>query len=441
MPSGREHWERVRAQFDVLPYPNIPIEQPPGNHPSYLAVHSCVIPYYLRHHKVIDSQDRWILDAGCGSGIKAIALAMANPGAHVVGIDISPKSVEVAQQRVEYHGVPNVDFHCLTVEDLLSFGQTFDYINCDETLYLLPDPVEGLQAMAAVLKPEGIMRVNMHSAFQRADCYRSQEFFSHLGLLRGDLTQAEIDITRQTMSSLQDWVVTKREIWQSNPELETDDETLFANFLLRGDKGTTLKDFFAMLGQADLAFVSMVDWRTWNLEALFQNLEDLPMEIALGMAHIGVEEQLHLFDLLHPVHRLLDLYCGHPGQGRARLPLAEWSDRQWQTARVHLHPQLQTPTFKKLLRSHADTPGVIPLDNYLQIDNRPFKLNSAYAGCLYALTQRSMTIAELTRRWLQVNPVNSITLQPTEPAYAFATIRNCFANLEKIGYVLIELTA
>ncbi len=50
----------------------------------------------------------------------------------------------------------------------LELGLEFDYINADEVLYLLPDIVEGLKAMKAVLKPEGIIRTNLHSSFQRA---------------------------------------------------------------------------------------------------------------------------------------------------------------------------------------------------------------------------------------------------------------------------------
>ena len=151
MTQDADQQAKNRPQFDHLPYPNVPLEQKPGNHPAYLAPHSCVIPYYLRDRRVIDPAGKWILDAGCGSGFKAMALAAANPGAHIVGIDISPKSIELAQQRVEYHGIRNpIEFYCLPVEALPSLPYTFDYINCDETLYLLPDPLAGLTTLRTV---------------------------------------------------------------------------------------------------------------------------------------------------------------------------------------------------------------------------------------------------------------------------------------------------
>jgi hypothetical protein len=42
-------------------------------------------------------------------------------------------------------------------------------------LYLMPDPAIALAAMKAVLKPDGIIRANLHSALQRLSFYRAQQ--------------------------------------------------------------------------------------------------------------------------------------------------------------------------------------------------------------------------------------------------------------------------
>ena len=39
-----------------------------------------VTPYYLRNQKVIETKEKIILDAGCGSGYTSLVLAEANPG-------------------------------------------------------------------------------------------------------------------------------------------------------------------------------------------------------------------------------------------------------------------------------------------------------------------------------------------------------------------------
>ncbi|MEO1094110.1 MAG: class I SAM-dependent methyltransferase [Cyanobacteria bacterium J06638_28] len=438
MENNQEQWEKIRAQFDALPYPNHPLDITPKEATNYLAAHNSVIPYYLRDCQVVDTRGKWILDAGCGSGFKLQALAAANPGAHIVGIDISQKSIELAQKRLEYHDIKNpAEFYCIPIEELPSIERTFDYINCDEVLYLLADPVAGLKAMKAVLKPDGIIRVNMHSVLQRARFYRVQEFFAHFGCLEGTPSEEEMSLTRQTMTSLQDWVITKQQTWK--PEFETDDERLLANCLLRGDKGITVPDFFALLRQASLEFISMVNWRQWNLEELFKNIEELPISVALGIADMSLEEQLHLFELLHPFHRLLDLYCGHPGQGKSRPPVADWSDTQWHTATVYLHPQLCTATIRKLLQAGASALGMIALDKYLKIDGKPFSIDASIASCLYPLLDSPQPMSALVNRWLQVRPLDMITLETANSNQAFETVKEFLTNLEDAGYVLLEL--
>lgn len=432
--------EDLRAQFDSLPYPNLPLEETPGNYPAYLAVHSCVIPFYLRDCRVVDTQDKTILDAGCGSGFKAMALAMANPGARIVGIDISPKSVELAKQRVEHHQIPNpVEFHCLAVEDLPELPEQFDYINCDETLYLLPDPAAGLSAMKAALKPHGILRVNLHSALQRAQWFRMQALFDKFGCLENEPTDEDIDLVRQTMRSLEEWVFSRRQLWNQNPRLETDAELVMANFLLRGDKGYTMLEFSELLRQADLAFITMVNWREWNLETLFKNIEDLPIAIALGLADMSFEEQLHMFELLHPIHRLLDLYCGHPGQGTSRPPIEDWTPNQWQTATVYLHPQLRTPRFREVLAEGTRKLGTVDLHDYFPISTRSLKLDDSLAGVLYRLIDCPLTVPQLADRWLQIHPVDPVTLEPIDQQIALKTLYTVLTQLETAGYVLIEL--
>ncbi|MGF1522813.1 MAG: class I SAM-dependent methyltransferase [Leptolyngbyaceae cyanobacterium] len=438
MTQSQDWREKVRQQFDVLPYPNRPLEDNPQSNPTYLSLHNSVIPHYLRCGKVINTHGKWILDAGCGSGYKLLALALANPGAHIVGIDISEKSVELARKRLDYHRVENlVELYCMSIEELPTLERQFDYINCDEVLYLLKDPVAGLDAMKAVLSPEGIIRVNMHSSIQRASFYRVQEFFTSLGGLAGAPSDEEIALTRETMAALQDWVLTKKQTWKA--EFEAKDDFILANYLLRGDKGITLPNFFTMLQQAGLEFISMMKWRQWNLEGLFKNIEDLPITVAMGIADMSIEEQLHLFELLHPKHRLLDLYCGHPNQAQEPVAVADWDIEQWQAATVHLHPQLCTAAFRDILKAGARELGTIPLDKFLKIDEQTLSVDASIATCLYPLLDQPQSMAAMVQRWLQVRPLDPITLQPADAEAAFMTIQGFLVQLEQAGYVLVEL--
>ena len=195
---------KIRQQFDVVTYPRTPVEKSPKDDYELLFIHNLVTPYYLRNQKVIETEGKVILDAGCGSGYKALVLAEANPGAKIVGIDISEKSVELARQRLQYHGFNNSEFHVLPIEELPSLGLEFDYINNDEVLYLFPDIVVGLQAMKSVLKPDGIIRTNLHSSLQRHYYFRAQEMFQMMGLMNENPGEIEMEIARETLDTLKD---------------------------------------------------------------------------------------------------------------------------------------------------------------------------------------------------------------------------------------------
>jgi magnesium-protoporphyrin O-methyltransferase len=65
-----------------------------------------------------------ILDAGCGTG--ALALELANKGASVVAIDLSPNLIELAKERISPSDRQNIDFRSGDMLDD-SLGE-FDYV-------------------------------------------------------------------------------------------------------------------------------------------------------------------------------------------------------------------------------------------------------------------------------------------------------------------------
>jgi magnesium-protoporphyrin O-methyltransferase len=95
-----------------------------------------------------DLTGRRVLDAGCGTG--ALALAVARRGAYVVAIDLSPQLVRLAQERTAHAaGAGRVEFR---VGDMLdaSLG-TFDHVVAMDSLihYQSDDIVRVLASFAA----------------------------------------------------------------------------------------------------------------------------------------------------------------------------------------------------------------------------------------------------------------------------------------------------
>ncbi len=430
--------DNIREQFDNAPYPRNPLEQTPQGDYNELFVHSLVTPYYLRDRRVVSTQDKIILDAGCGTGYAALTLAIANPGAKIVGVDLSPESIRLARQRLDYHGFTNAEFHAMAIEDLPSLGLEFDYINCDEVLYLLPDTLGGLQAMNAVLKPTGIIRANLHNALQRDGFYRAQTVFKMLGLMDGSPGDAEIKTVIDIMQALKPEVKLRGQTWRPEHALPDYAGNVMVNYLLLGDKGFSMTDLFDLLDQTGLDLLSMVNWRHWQVPDLFRDSENLPAFWGMSLMAAEPRHHLRLYELLHPVNRLMDFWCTRAG-GEWEPPIEQWDEAQWHTARVHLHPQLQTQSIQAALVGCLETSQPFEFTRYIDLPAMgTVSLDAVSAACLLPLWDAPQPISALVHRYLTLHPVDPLTLEPISSAAAFATVKQILNRLDAFLYVLVE---
>jgi 2-polyprenyl-3-methyl-5-hydroxy-6-metoxy-1,4-benzoquinol methylase len=437
-----ELFEKVRQQFDSAPYPRVALEEDPQDAYEVLFIHNLVTSYYLRNQSVTTTQGKVILDAGCGTGYKSLILAHANPGAKIIGVDLSSEAVELAKKRFEFHGVENAEFIVASIEDLHKLGYQFDYINCDEVLYLFPDIAEGLAAMKAVLKPEGIIRANLHSALQRHHLFRVQKVFQLMGLMESNPGDLEIGIAKETFQALKGGVHLRQFAWNQAAEQKAveDDLWILMNYLFQGDKGWTIPDLFSALETADLEFLSMVNWRQWELLDLFADPDNLPAYWAMSLPEVPIAQRLELFELIQPMHRLLDFWCGHPAAAvQPARPILEWTLSDWQAARIQLHPQLQSAQIRQELidRISDREPFVISQYVPLQVAS-PMPLKTPAATCLLPLWDGPQRVQDLIDRWLTIHPVDPVTLAPTPPAVATEAVINLLKRLELALYVLVS---
>lgn len=441
--GGLSEQEKIRQQFDSGPYPRIPIEGFPKYDYEHFFVNSLVTPYYLYHHQVISTQDKLILDAGSGSGFKALVLSEANPGAKIVGVDLSEQSVKMARQRFELHQLDCAEFHQMSLFDIAQLGLEFDYINCDETLYLLPDPLAGLEALKSVLKPQGILRANLHSKYQRAQFYQAQELFKFIGLMDATPGEFETEVVVETMKSLKPTIQLKNETWQqqNTDSLKPSDlaEMIATNFLLIGDKGYSALELFDMLEQANLDLISMVNWRQWEIMDLFQDADNLPAFWSLSLAEASLRDRLHVYELLHPVHRLLDFWCMHSDVSPTAAPVSDWSETDWQQAVVHLHPHLRNQILKDSLLSAIEQAKPFEISQQVKLPTiSPVLLEANLAACLLPLWDSPQPMAAMVERYRQINPVDPATLEPIDAETAFNTVKDLLYRLEIYLYVLLE---
>lgn len=433
--------DKIRQQFDYGPYPRIPLEGFPKDDYEQFFQNSLVTPYYLHHRKVVSTEGKLILDAGCGSGYKALVLAMANPGAKIVGVDLSEQSINLARQRFQFHGLDSGEFHQLSLYDIAVLGLEFDYINCDEVLYLLPNPLAGLKAMQSVLKPDGIIRANLHNFYERALYYRAQELFKYMGLMDSAPGDFEHEVVIETMKALKNGVRLKGETWigrgREDMELEKLKSILSTNFLLVGDKGFTIPDLFSLLEEAQLDFLSMVNWRQWDVMDLFEEPDDLPAFWSMSLAEATIQNKLRLYELIHPAHRLMDFWCAHPTP--AAISVDEWHDVDWQSAKVYLHPHLRNQALKDQLHYCIETARSFEISQQIKLPTLgPVLIEANVAACLLPLWDGPQLIQVIADRYLQLNPVDLVTLEPISRETAFGVIKDLLNRLNAFLYILVE---
>ncbi|MEB3219933.1 MAG: methyltransferase domain-containing protein [Nostocales cyanobacterium 94392] len=431
--------DKSYLQFESYPYPDIPIEDSPNANLKLLYESSFITAYYHRNKKVITNLDqRLMLDVACGSGFTTLAMAIANPGAQIIGIDISPKSLQIAEKRLGYHGVKNVKFHAIALENITDLGCQFDYINANDILYLLPDLNFALEQLKKVLKPEGIIQGNLHSQYQRVDYYRAQTLFQEMGLMEDNPEENELQIVRDFYASLKDDVDLKMRTWGFSQHQKVSNQRILMNHLFHNDKGYTLKQLFESIEEVGLEFIDMVDWREWDWRKLFKDPDNLPLYLAMGLESAELETQLRFYELIQPTKRLLDFWCGHP-QNEFELSEtdSDWLDAGPTDVTIHLHSCLMSSVFKQALKDGSLTP--INLGDFFRFLIKDAWISRSLAHVLFVpLFDSPRSLSFFIDRWLQVRPINPVTLCPLNYSEAKEIITTAVVEQEKLGILMVD---
>lgn len=97
-----------------------------------------------------------ILDVGCGTGLNLIEAARRfSPARLLVGIDISPGMVAVAQAKTASLGLP-ASIVQGDAEQLLPFpDRTFDLVICNSVFHWFKDRPKAMREIARVMRPGG----------------------------------------------------------------------------------------------------------------------------------------------------------------------------------------------------------------------------------------------------------------------------------------------
>lgn len=305
----------VERLYDTYPFPPEPLlDEPP---PGYNWRWNWLAAYSFCTGQKPQRQNIRILDAGCGTGVGTEYLVHLNPQASVVGIDLSAGALEVARERCRRSGANRVEFQHLSLYDAEQLDGEFGLINCVGVLHHLPDPIRGIQSLAAKLAPGGLMHIFVYAELGRWEIQLMQEAIALLqGNQRGNYRDG-VQVGRHIFSSLPDnnrLVKREKERWS----LENQRDANFADMYVHPQEiDYNIETLFELIDASGLEFIGFSNPRYWQIERLLgKNLE--LMERTKGLSD---REYYRLIELLDPeavTH--YEFFLGRPP-----LPKANWS--------------------------------------------------------------------------------------------------------------------
>ena len=259
----------VSAFYDRFPFPGDPLQDgpPPGYnwrwcHRSVLAAVHGGIP--------AGTEAPRILDAGCGTGVSTDYLCHLNPGAQVLGIDISDGALAVARERLQRSGaeaqVASLRQEQRSLLDLAGEGP-FDYINSVGVLHHLDQPEAGLRSLAALLAPDGLLHLFLYADAGRWEIHRTQ---AALELLRAGTGAEGLRLGRQLLETLPEGnrlARHHRERWAVDCAADAN----FADMYLHPQETSyNLERLFAFIETAGLQFAGFSNPEVWDPARLLQ---------------------------------------------------------------------------------------------------------------------------------------------------------------------------
>lgn len=141
-----------------------------------------------------------ILIAGCGT-FQAALFAFMNPGAEVVGIDVSETALVHERYLKDKHGLENLELRRLPIEQAATMGRDFDLIVSSGVLHHMADPVIGLKALRECLRSDGALGVMLYAKYGRIGVDILESVFRDLGLSQDE---ASVELVKDTIAVLPD---------------------------------------------------------------------------------------------------------------------------------------------------------------------------------------------------------------------------------------------
>ena len=189
-----------------------------------------------------------ILIAGCGTN-QAAVFAFNNPAAQVLAVDVSQPSLDHQRYLKDKHGLHNLQLQLLPIEELPTLERQFDLVVSTGVLHHMADPLTGLKALAACLRPDGVMALMLYGKHGRIGVELLESVFRDMDLVQDE---ASVQIVKDTIAALppdhpvQGYIKRSRDL--------PDDGALVDTFLHQRARNYTVDECIEFVHSAGLEF-------------------------------------------------------------------------------------------------------------------------------------------------------------------------------------------
>ncbi|MBX7079709.1 MAG: class I SAM-dependent methyltransferase, partial [Nannocystaceae bacterium] len=115
-----------------------------------------------------------VLDAACGTGLPALALAeRLRPGGTLIATDVSPVMLDAVRRKAAAAGLDHVQVRESSLASLQAEDASFDAVTCKDGLMYVPDPVDGARELRRVLAPGGRYAITVWDEPARCSFFRT----------------------------------------------------------------------------------------------------------------------------------------------------------------------------------------------------------------------------------------------------------------------------
>ncbi len=210
----------------------------------------------------------WI--AGCGSN-QATLTALKFPLAEITATDISTTSLAVCEKNLSQLGIKNVKLVEQSINDA-GYAEEFDYVICTGVIHHNADPAIPLARLAAGLKPDGVLELQVYNYYHRILTTAYQKAMRYLFMDDPEIgLDEQLALTRDLMDK---FPIENTMCFYLKQQKEESMEFLADSFLQPVEHSYTIESLIMLLETAGMELglpcVNVFDKMTgklfWNIE-------------------------------------------------------------------------------------------------------------------------------------------------------------------------------